>query len=372
MPKLVFSGYNDVPLGLFMAAALVVTARLNHDLYAQEKPWAHALLLAAIGCGVMMQKQLGIVLFGLLGLALLWPHIWRQTWRQRNFWLVGLLAGGIPLALALLWRWYISVEIPAGEFTARGIAQWHLDKLPDILYGMGLNIWHAPGLFIPQFMVVGLAAYSWRRPYQTPYLQESIRLAAWLAIGYNLILFTAYATSFSAYEAVRAASYDRYNMHVSYACWVVVLFAAGAGFKHHVQRWPYALGALACLLAWGLPVVFAERTLIQAAPDIKKVRLLAAQLRSYVNDNERVLTYAPYDSGYIPVIVRYELRYKGNQAMNLHHFAPLPAEYNSVRDFIAQNQRDRLIVLQQDERIRQEFPQLVPGQITVLDVRNIR
>lgn len=372
VPKLVFSGYNDVPIGLFLAAALVVATRLNHALYQQEEPWEYALLLGAIGVGIAMQKQVGFLVFAFLGLAFVWPHLWRKTWQQRDFWLVGLLAGGLPLLLTLIWRWYISVEIPDGEFGFKGISNFHWDKIPDILSGMGRNIWHAPGLFAPQMIVLGLAAYGWRRRFQTPHLQESIRLAAWLAIAYNLFMFAAYFMNFSAYEAVRAASYDRYNMHVSYACWVVVLFAAGAGLQRFVVARPYVFGVLACVLAWGLPVALAERTLIQAAPASKQIRQLGQQLRPHIGEDDRILIYAPQDSGYINVTLRYELGFKGTNAQqHVHHFRPIP-DGMTLKEMIAKHKIDKLVVIQHDDALRQAFPQFKPGQVIVHDVRSIR
>jgi len=118
---------------------------------------------------------------------------------------------------------------------------------------------------------------------------------------YNGFLIVTYLAHFSAEMAAEAHSYFRYNTHLSL---ILVLSLALAARELTPSMWLQprrrrGLAALAVVLALAAPVAFAERLRFDVEMPQPLVWDMAAGLKPYVKDHDRLALLLPGDDGEI-------------------------------------------------------------------------
>jgi len=134
-------------------------------------------------------------------------------------------------------------------------------------------------------------------------------LLAMVVLGYNTFLLFAYVTTFGESDALRAASYWRYNMHLGA---MLVAFAAyGGGLlwhrfaagKRRVQRWAW----LPVVLVVAAPLVFATKLRFDREPMTRHFRTVGAGVAALVKPGDQVFNADPAGSGESGAALTYEL-----------------------------------------------------------------
>jgi hypothetical protein len=217
-----------------------------------------------------------------------------------------------PAAIVYLaWRYHVITELSGREMVVRPFADWNIALLPQILANMVIVLakkgyYFALSIVLTMFGLRGL----WR--VATP-LDRFAALAAFVFLGYNAFLLFAYVATFGSFDALRVASYWRYNMHLGL---VVVAFAAfGSGIlwrrygakRIAPQRW----ATIAMVLVVLLPFVFARSLRFDTLPGVVFFRAIGAELGTMVLPDDGVFVADPTGSGESGVITSFELHGRG-------------------------------------------------------------
>ena len=133
-------------------------------------------------------------------------------------------------------------------------------------------------------------------------------LSATLFLAYNGFLLLSYVAVFGKSDALRVASYWRYNTHLG---GVGLVFAAvgGALLWRRYARWhlPRALACLAVVLVVAMPVALAKKLRFDLHPRYGYAHSTGRDIARMLSPNDRLLLVDPKDDGQYLVIMRYRL-----------------------------------------------------------------
>jgi len=311
--KVALTSYADTSSAVVTGAGVVLAWYLLEELAAgrSEKAKPLAWQLGAVLLVLINLKQATLVLVVLTVLAALFIAI-----RDKRISLGGFLRL-LPVAVlpALLiyavWRYHLSNELTVQEFKLRPMADWYIHLIPQILAKMGLILTKKGYYLVLLVILIGFGLRGFWRS-ETPF-DRFAALAAMVVLGYNAFLLFAYVATFGEYDALRAASYWRYSMHIGM---VIVAFSAyGAAVlwrKHMVSRqWPTRLGWLPIVLLVAIPFVFTKKLRFDKAPMTVHFRTVGAAVAGLVKSGDGVYVVDPTGSGESGVITSFEL---GEQA----------------------------------------------------------
>ncbi len=227
-----------------------------------------------------------------------------------------------PLVIYLTWRYHLSNEMTVREFKVTAIDDWLIPLIPEILGRMALVLSKKGYYLALVLIIVGFGVRGLIRS-RTP-LDRFAVIAAAVVLGYNAFLLFAYVAAFGKFDALRAASYWRYNMHLGL---VVVAFATYGAAVLWRQRLADRLNAgklgwLPIILLLAAPFVFAKKLRFDRVPLIMHFRDVGAAVAERVRPGDSVFIADPTGSGDSAAIMSYELGSKATYGGTATAFDP--------------------------------------------------
>lgn len=212
-----------------------------------------------------------------------------------------------PVAIYVLWRYYVSNELPGGEFAIRPMSGWLLGYIPEILTKM-LIVLSKKGAYLALMTIaVGFGVRAMIR-FRTPFDRLAIIVAA-VFIGHNAFLLFAYVTAFGKADALRVASFWRYNMQVGLLAVIFTAYGLGLAWKtwgagrFRAERLAW-LPVILILLA---PFVFANKLRFDRYQPVPYFRAIGAEMNGLLSSGDRLIVFDPKGTGESGVITRYEM-----------------------------------------------------------------
>lgn len=301
VPKLAFSSYADISTGFLVAVLVVLGERLVAGNEAEEEGRVRAASFGLCGAALLAVKpgNAGLFICILAGVALL---LLRSKAGRRALRPDMLLVVALPLLIALLWRWHTDRYLAGQELVVRPVDQWNLREAWGIVSGMAEVASQKGGHFGLGLVAVLLGLRGlWRCSSRADRLMVMV---AALFGGYNLFLFSTYLAVFSRQDALRVASFWRYNTHLGLAVTLPVALLAARFLPRLGRR--RLLGGAAILLVVAGPLV--GLPYVRFDVDIQK-QWMRAQLRDLPNRIPAGGSVAVFDSmgsGLSGVMATYE------------------------------------------------------------------
>ncbi len=219
-----------------------------------------------------------------------------------------LFLAALPAVLVYaVWRFYVAHELSGQEMSIRPISAWHLDLIVDVLARMG-SVLARKGVYLAMMLVVlgfGIRALFRCRTS----LDRLAILASGIFVAYNLFLLFTYMAVFGQNDALRAASYWRYNTHVALAGLVFAVVALSMLW----DRWSpgtrtrAVFCGVAIILIVGLPFALTNKIRFDREPPKPFFRAAAAKIAPHIGSGDAYLIIDPHGSGESNVITRYHI-----------------------------------------------------------------
>lgn len=307
--KVALTSYADVGTAAILGIGGLLGWYLLEALAEQREDTArrYAMQLGLVMMLLVNLKQSTVALFAILVFAIVLVGI--RDPRVRFFRLLKKLPWIIlpPIIIFLLWRHYVSMELSSSEMGVRPISEWFFDIIPDILLRMFLVL-SKKGAFLALFVVIvgfGIRAlFNFRTPFDRLAL-----LVALVFLGHNAFLFFAYIATFGKFDALRAASYWRYNMQLGMLGVVFMSYSAGYAWRNYgqgrfnIQKFSGVAIALMVLM----PFAFANKLRFDRFQPTSHYRVVGAELGGFLTKGNSLLVLDPKGSGESAAISRYEL-----------------------------------------------------------------
>ena len=252
-------------------------------------------------------KQSTVVLFVLLVGAIVLTGLRDPRVKFRN--LVQQLPWMVipPVIIFLLWRYYISTDLPNSEMQMHPFSEWLIAYIPDILQRMLLVLSKKGAYLALLITIVGFGIRALVR-FETPFDRLAL-LIALIFLGQNAFLLFAYVSTFGKFDALRAASFWRYNMQLGMLGVVFMSYGLGVAWKNYGQdRFIIKkLGWVSVALMLLMPFVFAGKLRFDRYQPIPHYRAVGAEMNSLLSTGDRLMVLDPLGSGESGVIARYEM-----------------------------------------------------------------
>ena len=325
--KLALTAYSEISTAVTTGLASLLAWRLLEKLGEDDRPaamslaWQAALVLSLL----VNVRQSNLVLFVVVLIAL-----FIVAWRDPRIPLRRLVRPFVPMIILpvgiyLVWRYHVAGALSSGEFSIRPFSGWFIDLIPQILVGM-VTVASKKGVYFGlMIIVVAIGLIGFFRP-TTP-LRRFAMISGLLFLGYNAFLFFTYVAAFGKFDALRVASYWRYNTHAGLAG---VVFAAYGGTllwqRYVTPHWRGSWhGWLAIALFVAAPFVFAKKIRFDREEPKPFFRTVATDVAPMLGSKSRLFVLDPEGSGESWVITRFhvgrEIKYGGY----LSAFHKLPA-----------------------------------------------
>lgn len=316
--KVVLTTYADPSTAVSMGIGAVLAYFTLDALSAKETErarilaWQFGLAMAV----VINIKQANLVIVVLLFGAAALVALRDRSIELKSF--IRLVPAMVLPAVAIygIWRYHVTTNLPGGvEANFLPYERWNLDLLWPIFERMLI----VAGKKIGYFGVMAVAAvFAFRALWRCETRFDRISMLIGVTfVGYNAFLYMIFVTHFAEYDALRAASYWRYNHHLGLMAVVFGAFAAGLIYRRYLadrnlQR--YAVPVLMALVV-AAPFVFAEKLRFDQEHPKPFFRSVGAQLTELVPDGSRMYLFDPYGSGEAVVLTRYELWDRRNELL---------------------------------------------------------
>ena len=327
--KIVLTNYADTATGVG-AAFIGVLAWLALNALAEDRDGDARGLAWQLGLTGMLFvaiKQVNIVVLGLVFAATILVTLRDPVLKIKMLLPLAPAAVLPPLLMYALWRYHVATAVDAtGEFGLMPMAQWIVGHVPSILWRMA-TIAAKKGVYFGLMLVaVGLGFRAlWRC--RNAFDRLALIVAATF-LGYNAFLLFAYVASFGEGEGTRAASFWRYNMHLSLLGAAFFAFAAGVLWRYFrgAQTLPHAVGILVLVLVIALPVALAPKLRFDLDPPKPHYRAVAEGLVGIVPREARLLVFDTAGTGESGIITFYHLRRADRRLSYISLFAGFDAD----------------------------------------------
>mgnify|MGYP007046926470 CR=1 FL=1 len=342
--KVVLTSYADVATATVTGLGVVIGWYMLGALADGRRREA---LQNALQIGLLMMllvnlKQSTVVMFVIVIGAIFLAGLRDPKVRFRD--LIALLPGmSLPaIIIFLVWRYYLSQHLPANEMQVTSYSNWLFDYIPQILLKM-LSVLAKKGVYL--FMLLVIVGFAVRAmiTYRTPFDRLAI-IAGAVFLGHNAFLFVAYVTTFGKMDALRAASFWRYNMQLGMIGVAFTTYGLAIVWQKYLagRTWPKKIYWLPVTLMVLAPFVFANKLRFDRFPPVPHFRAVATQLKDMLVPGDRLWVVDPGGSGESGVITRYELGgqdiYKGY--VGSYH----PLEINNFRSSITKQKFSHILV----------------------------
>jgi hypothetical protein len=298
VPRFHFSAYGETALAVtaLLAAILFVEAQAGR---AGGGPGGGTVELALILAAMINTKQSGIgLVLALAGAAAIVGAAEHGVGRRARLGETALVL--LPAALLYaVWRFHVA-HAGVAELVPLPFAEWNWGMLPVMFRGIGAAIAEKPGYFSAVALALVCFPVLLRRQGWSPATRFLGFFAAVLVL-YNGFLAVTYIAHFSPEMSAEAHSYFRYNTHLALVL-VLALALAVREFGSVLwgnPRFCRTAAASATALALLSPVAFAERLRFDIEMPQPLVWDLAAELKRYLKDGDRLALILPGDDGEI-------------------------------------------------------------------------
>jgi hypothetical protein len=217
----------------------------------------------------------------------------------------------IPAAIIfIVWRYYVSNELSAREMNMSSLANWHIELIPQILQRM-LLVLSKKGAYFLLLIVIIYFCIKALITYRTPFDRYAI-IAGSLFLGHNAFLFFAYVSTFSEFDALRAASYWRYNMQLGMIGVAFTVYGLAILWHRYwiYKSWRKQIAWLPILLLIAGPFIFAKKLRFDRQQPIPYFRNVGAEIKDILVAKNSLFVIDPSGSGESGMITRYELEKK--------------------------------------------------------------
>lgn len=320
--KIVLTAYAETATAVATGTAMVLGWMVLDALASREfdrarrLAWSMGLVLALL----INLKQATLVLAALVMLATAFVALRDPAVPAARF--VRLLpAIVLPAAVIFAtWRYHLSQELTVHELSIRPIGQWSIDLIPRIVANM-LTVLAKKGYFLglAAVLVAAGALGFWRA---RDAFDRLAALAAMVVLGYNAFLLFAYISTFGPTDALRVASYWRYNMHLG---GVIVAFTAYGGARLWCERLRHRVPVRR--LAWFpmvlvviAPLAFAQKLRFDHNPDILRFRAVGIAVSALVQPEDNIYNIDPTGSGESTAALSFEIGERARLAGQISAF----------------------------------------------------
>jgi hypothetical protein len=290
VPRFHFSSYGET--------SLAVTALLAGLLFI-ETPQTRRLELGLILAAMINAKQSGIgLVLALAGAAVIVGALEDPAPLRRIVVETAMVL--FPAALIYgIWRYYVAYA-GVDELVPLPFSQWNWAVLPAMFRGIVGSVAEKPVFFVGVVLAIASFPFLLRRRGWS----QTTKMAGFFTATfflYNGFLVVTYIAHFSALMSAEAHSYFRYNTHLS----LLLVLSLALTVCEFCPRVRSGLGArraaVIVVMAVALlsPVAFAGRLRFDIAMPQPVVWDLAAELKPYLQNRDRLALLLPGDDGEI-------------------------------------------------------------------------
>jgi hypothetical protein len=206
-----------------------------------------------------------------------------------------------------VWRYYVYNELAAREMNMSEMANWHIEFIPQILQRM-LLVLSKKGAYLLMFIVIIYFAIKALIRYKTQFDRYAI-IAGSLFLGHNLFLFFAYLSTFTQFDALRAASYWRYNMQLGMVGVAFTIFGCAILWNKYIRNkaWTKQIAWVPILLLVIGPFFFAKKLRFDRQQPVPYYRSVGADIKNMLAAGDSLFVLDPVGSGESGMVTRYEL-----------------------------------------------------------------
>jgi hypothetical protein len=308
--KLVLTAYAELASGLTLALGMIIAWQMFEELSggnrseAKRQAWLFSLVLLLLIS--LKQSTIALVLILLLVIAIVGMRDPKVKLRDL-FSLLPLMI--IPAILIfLLWKHYVGENLVNSEHLIRPFDKWFWGLFYDIVLSMLNVVAHKGGYFVPSFIVSGMAIYAlfrWRGSRDRLFLMSGLAF-----LSYNAFLLVTYLAVFSQFDALRVASYWRYNTHLGLILVVAFILVLGIVYRRYIygRDWNmrYVLW-LPVILAVGLQIGLIHKLRFDARLTKIHIREIMPDILEQLPKNGGLFVIDPKSDGAYGTQMRYQL-----------------------------------------------------------------
>lgn len=355
--KIVFTAYADNATAVFLAVLAITGWLIAEALLSggHDRIQANLIVYAFCGAAMISLKPGNLVLYLLvtISVAILLVRIRPQGEQVKKFGFKALFAISLPLFVYFVWKFHVDQNLVGRELSIRPFEKWHVDAIPEILERMALVASKKGGYFLMMFAVTVGGVVGFIRP-SSP-LRRFAVVGALIFLGYNAFLVFTYVAAFGREDALRVASYWRYNTHLGLVGTGITLMAF-AGYC--ASKWPHhrnwrRLAPVPLILALIVPLVLVKK--IRFDVDSQKIytRTVAKEIVGLLPEGDTVFLLDPRGSGLSGMMLLFESRNK------LKFGGKFTSHYSSDEETISNIRQmkkiDHIWVLNTDEATAKVF-----------------
>jgi hypothetical protein len=359
---------GDTSIMVLVGALGLLFWRLVHALTINDRGRVNGIALQIVftAMALVLVKQVGIYLLGLLCFAFLVVAVKNRVFKPRGFtWVIFLFVPA--LAMHLMWQHYVDHEMSNNGFGARPLSAWRFDLLAPLLSSMGQAIVKNNGLFMLVLLVLmcgGVSLFRRANP-----ARNFALIAAIVCGGYLVFLFMSYlGANFSEVEIRRAASFYRYATHISLLgitfLWIMApeIWAwvkqkkLGVFINAQISSWPQKarlmiIGVAVCFLPLAL-MVHGYWLMRGTNKDVCQYRFTGQQIADVLPDQAHLVTIGTEDGGFYGYVVGFDLALKelqGGSVIDIVQNIDIsrPGAVGDLQRFLENNSDVNAILVQQ-------------------------
>tara|TARA_B100000214_G_scaffold233590_1_gene170574 strand:+ start:235 stop:1953 length:1719 start_codon:yes stop_codon:yes gene_type:complete len=311
--KLVLTAYSETSTSVTIALAGILTWMMLDALANKEHraamhlAWQSALTLAVH----INLRQANLVLFVILIISIIIiglrdPRISSGALIKRV-----IILTIPPLVVYTTWRFHVAAHLSGSEFVIRPFDNWFIELIPEILIAM-LTVASKKGVYfliVAVVLVFGIRGL-WRMETS---LDRLAVLTSGMFLGYNAFLFFTYVAAFGKADALRVASYWRYNIHVGLFASIFCTYGLALVYcrSHFLKVWHKQFGVAAIVILLIAPLIFAKKLRFDHEGRKPYFQMVARDIKAEISEDARYFIVDPQGNGEVGVITKFRT---GNSA----------------------------------------------------------
>jgi hypothetical protein len=212
-----------------------------------------------------------------------------------------------PLLIYGLWRYHVATELPGSEAVFLPFSQWNVRVIPQILLQMLVVASKKGVYFAVMALAVGFAVKGLVR-FRGDFDRLAI-IVGGVFLGYNAFLFFIFVAQFGEFDALRVASYWRYNMHlglvsVAFGAYGLALLWKRTLGGRPIQR---AVTWLPVILVLVAPLAFAQKARFDLEGRKPHYQMVGRQLAEVLPPRSQLFILDLLGTGESGVMTKYHL-----------------------------------------------------------------
>ena len=312
--KLIFTAYADTATAVFFAIIGILIWHLLNDLAANDRNSNTLCWQFALACMLFINlKQTNLVLLGLLLLAGGAVALREPKIDSRKFLICLPKMLAFPLIVYFAWRFHVAEHLIGKEFSFLPRDKWSDDKASEILSRM-LMVASKKGAYFGIMFAISIAGLWCFITGRGGKYGRLLFLTGAAFLGYWFFLWAMYIVAFTEYEAIRAASFWRYNVHLGLLGALTTAVTLGILSSNHIetklQKRKYLKTAFSGLVVLGVvatPIVFNHKIRIDRRPQIEHMRTVGQDLARALTSDTTLAVLDPNGQGLAALIIKYEV-----------------------------------------------------------------